>query len=57
MSRRSALSPDKELLLEQFIKLPPAERLRYAFQMASFAIRINPKLMRTRRALRGTAGK
>ena len=49
--RRYVLSPDKLLLLEQFAKLSPAQRLRYAFDLASFAIRINPRLLLTRQKL------
>jgi hypothetical protein len=45
---RPHLTPDKQLLVEQFAKLKPAERLRYAFSMVSWALRINPKLLLNR---------
>ncbi len=46
--RRQPLSPDKQALVRQFLKLSPAERLRQAFGMADFAIQINPNLLRNR---------
>ena len=52
--RRYILSPDKELLVEQFMKLSPNERLRYAFNVASFAIRLNPQLLLIRQRLTET---
>ena len=49
--RRFVLTPDKRLLVEQFVKLTPVERLRYAFSAATWALRINPKLLLQRQRL------
>ncbi len=43
--RRCRLSRDKLFLVEQFVNLKPAERLRYAFGMVNWALRINPNLL------------
>ena len=49
--RQRRLPPDKQALVEQFLKLSPAERLRQAFGMADFVIRINPNLLAARRKI------
>ena len=46
--RHQPLPPDKQVLVKQFLRLSPAERLRQAFGMADFALRINPNLLRSR---------
>lgn len=53
------LSPDKAALLDQFLKLKPAQRLRHAFKMSAFAYRlgrrsrsVHARTMRRRRLAR-----
>lgn len=49
--RRFTLTPDKLLLVEQFVNLKPAERLRYAFSLVNWALRVNPNLLLNRQRL------
>jgi hypothetical protein len=48
---RIRLDASQQLLVEQFLKLTPSERLHYALGMSEFVLKINPKLKENRERL------
>ncbi|MBI4597403.1 MAG: hypothetical protein HY737_03255 [Candidatus Omnitrophica bacterium] len=51
MKRRQQPPEDKQRLILQFLKLSPAERMRYATGFVDSALRVNPDLLKYRAAL------
>jgi len=50
MKRQRGLSQDKQWLVQQFLKLSPTERLRYAVGLADSALRVNSDMLKQRAA-------
>jgi hypothetical protein len=48
MKERHALPEDKRWLVQQFLRLSPAQRMRYAVGMIDSALRVNPNLLKNR---------
>lgn len=51
MKRQRGLPQDKQLLVLQFLRLSPTERLRYAVGFVDSALRVNPEMLKYRSAL------
>ena len=45
---RNRLDPTQRLLIEQALKLTPAERFTYALGLAKAALQVNPRLLKQR---------
>ena len=50
MNRQRGLPQEKQWLVLQFLKLSPAQRMRYAIGLADSALRVNPDMLRYRAA-------